>query len=118
TCDLTRKHRDECTPIGIALVVQAVKHALVQSGNERAEMLSECRCGATFVRCGWECGSPHLGAPVAIQVIEEFRKASNQIGLGEHRVDRNADAEPRLQFLDTAAYGLGVRKAFARGNEG
>ena len=57
------------------------------------------RAGARVER---QRGAPHLRALVLVEVGEELREAGQQVALGDHHVDREADAELRVQFARCA----------------
>ena len=109
---LAGKHRDEGTPIGVAFRLQAVEQSRVQSLHQAAQCAGAGADRVIVIGGQFERGAPNLRALLAIEVVEELGEARDQVGLGEQRIDRHANAEPRLQFVDPAADRRGVRLAF------
>ena len=108
--DLGREAGDQRAAVRAALGLQPVEQALVQPLDQQPELTAEPAGGAGFGLVEREADTPDLAAPLAIQVIEEFGEAGDQVGLGEQRVDRHAHAKLVVEFLHPAADRAGMRQ--------
>ena len=65
-----------------------------------------------------ERDAPYLIAPLAVEIVEEFAEARDQIRLGEQRINRNANAQASLELLDASPDRRGMGRSFGRGRVG
>src|SRR5262245_14939565 len=73
-------------------------------GGEQGAVVG-CRSGFGGVR---ERHAPDLSALLATVLREKFVEPSQQVTLGDHDIQREADAEPYIQFLNALAYRLAI----------
>ena len=112
--DLGGEAGDQGATFRAVFRLQAVEQAFVEAIDEELQFLRK-----TFDRPRLGLGQgkghpPDLVTAFPVQIVEEFTEAGNQIGLGEQRIDRHADAEPLLQLLHPAADGAGMSEALVR----
>ena len=78
----------------------------VQRLLERDQFAGQARQAGRHVgvRIQRQGGAPHLRAFVLVEVGEELGEAGQQVALGDHHIDRKADAELAVQLLDALAH--------------
>ncbi len=99
--ELLGKGVDQVAPLRVALVLQALHQPVVQALLQQLEFGDEVldhafRIGGVVHRQG---RAPNLGPFLLTQIVEEFDKAGDQVGLGEQHVNREANAEMFVQLL-------------------
>lgn len=89
----------------VLLVQRDLRHAdLLQPVAQLIEALVEQRRHVGLgVRLEGQGGAPYAVALLLLAVAEEFREAGDQVGLGEHHVDRGEHFQPLGQLLHALA---------------
>ena len=103
---------------GAALGLQPVEQALVQPLDQQLELGPEQSGSAGVGLVQRKGDAPDLAAPFAIQVVEEFGEAGDQVGLGEHRIDRHSHAELVVELLHPAAHRARMSQPLRSGGGG
>src|SRR3546814_8668263 len=85
---------DLAAPLDIGFLAQPLDHPVVQPFHQRVEFASEARHRSAFVLLPGEREgeAENLFALLAAEIVEELDEAGDQVGLGEHDVDREPDA--------------------------
>jgi len=83
-----RETGDASALLGAAFRLQALEHAVIQALHEGPEFAAEFGRPPLDALVRRESHSPDLLAGFAIEVIEEFAEADDQVGLANEEVDR------------------------------
>ncbi len=103
---LLRKAEQRGAALAVAFVLQARDQRFVERLFERDQFVGQARqagrhVGVSIQRQG---GAPHLRAFILVEVGKELGEAGQQVALGDHHIDRKADAELAVQFFDALAH--------------
>ena len=101
-----------------ALGLQAIEQAGVEAGGEGLEGGGEAGEDVGVFCLQVKRVAPDLGAFFAVEVVEVFGEAGQEVGFGDDGVNGHADAEAVGEFLDAFADGAGVGAAFGWGGGG
>ena len=91
------------------LGLQAIEQAIVQAVDQQLQLFGELPHRGRAGLAERERHAPDLITPLAVEVVEEFGEARDQIGLGEERIDRHANAQALLELLDAPSNRARVR---------
>jgi hypothetical protein len=106
--EFERKDQELGRRIAAAMVREMRDADFLQAHVELVEALVELGDGVLLlVAVVGQRGAPHAVALHLVAVAEELRKAGDQVGLGEHHVDRREHLQPLGQLLHALAQVLG-----------
>ena len=105
---LARQAEDRDARDAVGFFRQTVGDLVRQAGDEAVELGRDGFMGDGLAVGGLEGGAPDQLAAALAETGEIFAETGDQVGLGEHHINREVDLQPFMQFGQTGAHGFGV----------
>ncbi len=104
---LRREAQDQAAAANVELLLQALGAAIGDGLDHAVELAADGRDAGPLAP--GQGGAHHRPAPLHVQVVVELHEAGQQVGLGEHHIDRRIDLQRLAQLGQPAAHGDGMR---------